>query len=313
MTDTVGITALIPPELVYACRHRPLDVNNVVPISRVSPHSKLCAWTAVWRDEIMEGRLDIDSLVVVAGGDCHNALVDGQKVALSGVPTHYFFYPFDRDPDYMATQLKGLARFLGGIKDKEMFRTISGLKEKGLALDQLRVDDRARASDVFSALISFGDMQGDPVAFEKVLDTIPQTDVEYSSRVALIGVPPIYPDFHEVAESFGLHVVYDELPYEFVRLGGNDLQALAGSYRNYSFSGPITGRIELIRQELDRRRVDGVIHYTQFACHHTLEDEIFRAHLDYPILTVQGDLPRPSSEQLKLRLEAFSEMLEVMP
>jgi benzoyl-CoA reductase/2-hydroxyglutaryl-CoA dehydratase subunit BcrC/BadD/HgdB len=72
-------------------------------------------------------------------------------------------------------------------------------------------------------------------------------------------------------------------------------------------------RIELIRQELERRRVDGVIHYTQFACHHTLEDEIFRAHLDYPILTVQGDLPRLSSEQLKLRLEAFSEMLEVMP
>ncbi|HIH86798.1 MAG TPA: 2-hydroxyacyl-CoA dehydratase [Methanosarcinales archaeon] len=313
MTDTVGITALIPPELVYACRHRPLDVNNVVPTSSINPRSKLCAWTAVWRDEIIEGQLDIDSLVVVAGGDCHNALVDGQKVALSGVPTHYFFYPFDRDTDYMASQLEGLAGFLGGIKDKEMFRNISGLKEKGLALDQLRVDDRARASDVFSALISFGDLQGDPAAFEEVLDTIPHTDVEYSSRVALIGVPPIYPDFHEVAESFGLHVVYDELPYEFVRLGGNDLQALAESYRNYSFSGPITGRIEMIRQELDRRRVDGVIHYTQFACHHTLEDEIFRAHLDYPLLTVQGDLPRPSSEQLKLRLEAFSEILGVMP
>jgi hypothetical protein len=313
MTDTVGITALIPPELVYACRHRPMDVNNLVPTSSISPRSKLCAWTAIWRDEIIKEQTDIDLFVVVAGGDCHNALVDGQKVALSGVPTHYFFYPFDRDPDYMATQLKGLADFLGGIKDKEVFRRISGAKEKGLALDQLRVDDRARASDVFSALISFSDLQGDPAAFEEVLETIPRTDVEYSSRVALIGVPPIYPDFHEVAESFGLHVVYDELPYEFVRLGGNDMQAIAGSYRNYSFSGTIMDRIELIRHELDRRRVDGVIHYTQFACHHTLEDEIFRAHLDYPVLTVQGDLPRPSPEQLKLRLEAFSEMLELMP
>lgn len=313
MTDTVGITALIPPELVYACRHRPMDVNNLVPTSSISPHSKLCAWTAIWRDEIIKEQTDIDLFVVVAGGDCHNALVDGQKVALSGVPTHYFFYPFDRDPDYMATQLKGLADFLGGIKDKEVFKRISAAKEKGLALDQLRVDDRARASDVFSALISFSDLQGDPAAFEEVLDTIPRTDVEYSSRVALIGVPPIYPDFHEVAESFGLHIVYDELPYEFVRLGGNDMQAIAGSYRNYSFSGTIMDRIELIRHELDRRRVDGVIHYTQFACHHTLEDEIFRAQLDYPVLTVQGDLPRPSPEQLKLRLEAFSEMLELMP
>jgi len=56
-----------------------------------------------------------------------------------------------------------------------------------------------------------------------------------------------------------------------------------------------------------------VIHYTQFACHHTLEDEIFRDYLDYPFLTVQGDLPGPTPEQLKLRLEAFSEMLEIMP
>ncbi|TKY91178.1 MAG: 2-hydroxyacyl-CoA dehydratase, partial [Candidatus Methanomarinus sp.] len=62
-----------------------------------------------------------------------------------------------------------------------------------------------------------------------------------------------------------------------------------------------------------KRRVDGVIHYTQFACHHTLEDEIFRDYLDYPFLTVQGDLPGPTPEQLKLRLEAFSEMLEIMP
>lgn len=312
MTDTVGITALVPPELVYACKKRPLDVNNVVPVSTASPPSKLCAWTAIWRDMILDGGLDIDSLVVVAGGDCHNALVDGQKAELSGIPTHYYFYPFDRDAGYMRSQMEGLAGFLGGIRDKGMFKRISDLKKKGMALDRLRVDDRARASDVFAALISFSDLAGYPGTFGQMLDSVPQTDVEYSSRVALIGVPPIYPDFHEVAEGFGLHVVYDELPYEFVRLGGNDMQSLAESYRDYSFSGPLKSRLEVINRELEARRVDGIIHYTQFACHHTLEDEIFREHLDYPILTVQGDLPRTSPEQLKLRLEAFSEMLEVM-
>jgi hypothetical protein len=313
MTDTVGITALVPPELIYACGLRPLDVNNIVPVSSINPGNKLCAWTAVWRDIILRGQLNIDSLVVVAGGDCHNALVDGQKVALSKMPTHYFFYPFDRDPDYLENQLHNLTDFMGGIKDDKMFQHISELKNKGLALDRLRVHDRVRSCDVFSALISFSDLQGDPGIFEAFLDDIPTTDIEYSSRVALIGVPPIYPDFHTVAESFGLHIVYDELPFEFIRLGGNDIRSLAGNYKDYTFSGPIETRIEVIRNELQRRRVDGVIHYTQFACHHSLEDEIFREYLDYPILTLQGDLPQPTPEQLKLRLEAFSEMLEVMP
>lgn len=312
MNHIVGITALIPPELIYACGKQPLDVNNGVPVSLSSPRNKLCAWTAIWRDMILNKRLDIDSLVVVAGGDCHNALVDGQKAELSGMPTHYFFYPFDRDADYLRSQLEKLARFLGGIQDERMFSLISDLKAKGRTLDELRVNDRARGSDVFSALISFSDLTGDPFAFEKTLDSVPRADIYYSSRVALIGVPPIYPDFHETAEDFGLHVVYDELPYEFLRLGGSDLDSLAGSYRDYSFAGPLETRIRLIQHELQRRRVDGVIHYTQFACHHTLEDEIFRQYLDYPILTVQGDLPRPSTEQLKLRLEAFAEMLGVI-
>ncbi|MCL7413291.1 MAG: 2-hydroxyacyl-CoA dehydratase family protein [ANME-2 cluster archaeon] len=312
MNDTIGITALVPPELMYACGKRPLDVNNVVPVSSSSPSNKLCAWTAIWRDMILNGGLDIDSLVVVAGGDCHNALVDGQKAELSGMPTHYFFYPFDGDTDYLRSQLEKLVRFLGGIQDERMFSLISDLKAKGRALDELRVNDRARGSDVFSALISFSDLAGNPDIFGKTLDSVPRTDIRYSSRVALIGVPPIYPDFHETAEGFGLHVVYDELPYEFLRLGGSSLDSLASSYRDYSFAGPLKNRVRLIQDELLRRRVDGVIHYTQYACHHTLEDEIFRQHLDYPILTVQGDLPRPSTEQLKLRLEAFAEMLGVM-
>lgn len=308
----MGITALVPPEIIYACLWQPVDVNNRVPDSQMSPGSKLCAWTAIWRDMILKGGLEIDCLVVVAGGDCHNALVDGQKVAMSGKSTHYFFYPFDRDPEYLESQLYDLSEFLGGIQEPAMYRCVGDIKQKGKELDRLRVKDRVRASDVFPALISFSDLQGDPAAFQTCLDRIPDTRVEYLSRVALIGVPPIYPDFHEVAEKLGLHIVYDELPYEFIRLGGRDLRSLARSYRDYSFSGPIEARIEIIKRELETRNVDGVIHYTQFACHHTLEDEIFRQYLDYPLLTVQGDLPRPTPEQLILRLEAFSEMLEVV-
>ena len=82
----------------------------------------------------------LDSLIVVAGGDCHNALVDGQKVAMSGIPTHFFFYPFDGDPDYLESQLYKLSDFLGNIVSPEKPGQIRELKKLGRKIDKKRAD-----------------------------------------------------------------------------------------------------------------------------------------------------------------------------
>ncbi|UCE73116.1 MAG: 2-hydroxyacyl-CoA dehydratase [Methanomassiliicoccales archaeon] len=306
---TVGITALIPPELIFACGKKPCDVNNFVPKSNLQPASKLCAWTAIWRDMILRKELPLDSLVVVAGGDCHNALVDGEKVALSGIPTFYFFYPFEKDVDYLQDQLDRLSRFLGGIQNPEMFERVSEIKKLGLDLDELRAQGKYPADKAFKIMVSFGDFKGDIDLFEKTLKDIQEEDVKYTKTVALLGVPPINCDFHEVLTSLGLHVVYDELPYEFVRLSGNSMDELAENYCDYTFARNIEFRLEFLKNELKKRNVDGVIHYTQFACHHLLEDDILRKNLDYPFLTIQGDLPGKIHRQVRSRLEAFSEML----
>jgi benzoyl-CoA reductase/2-hydroxyglutaryl-CoA dehydratase subunit BcrC/BadD/HgdB len=94
-----------------------------------------------------------------------------------------------------------------------------------------------------------------------------------------------------------------------VRLGARDLGGLSDSYAGYAFARPLEYRLGLLKHELRRRKVAGVIHYTQYACHHILEDDLFREELDLPMLTVQGDLPRKTDEQLKLRLEAFYESI----
>ncbi|MDP3104836.1 MAG: hypothetical protein Q8M95_09565, partial [Candidatus Methanoperedens sp.] len=131
----IGITALVPPELIFSCGVAPFDVNNVIPASKIYPGNKLCAWTAIWKDMLVKKEINVDSLVVVAGGDCHNALVDGQKAAMSGIPTHFFFYPFDGDTSYMESQLHMLSRFLGGIRSPDMFKEIADLKKQGQILD----------------------------------------------------------------------------------------------------------------------------------------------------------------------------------
>jgi benzoyl-CoA reductase/2-hydroxyglutaryl-CoA dehydratase subunit BcrC/BadD/HgdB len=307
---TIGITALVPPELVFACGCKPLDINNLVPHSKMNPKNKLCAWTATWRDMILRGELNIDSLVVVAGGDCHNALVDGQRVAKK-IPAFYFFYPFNGDREYLQRQLEELTQFLGGTLNLKLTEEIETIKHRLLELDSLRAQGRIPAETAFQYLISASDMQGDINRFkDKLLKTI-RTPVDNCEghRVALVGVPPIYHDFHRQAQKLGLQIVFDELPFEFIRHSGRNLNQLARSYADYTFARSIEYRFNFLEKELKRRRVDGVLHYTQFACHHVLEDEMLREHLNYPVLTIQGDLPGNTPEQLKLRLEAFSEML----
>lgn len=306
----VGITALVPPELLFACGVRPFDVNNIIPESKKYPRNKLCAWTAIWQEMLTNREISIDSLVVVAGGDCHNALVDGQKAAMSGISTHFFFYPFDGDPEYLESQLYKTSVFLDNDFSFEAPRKIKYLKKIGKEIDEKRAYGKISSFDAFRILISFSDLMGDMDRFKEEIFSIKEQYFNISNRIAMIGVPPIFHDFHEVAQSCGLNIVFDELPYEFIRHSGTNVHELARDYCDYTFARPLDFRIEFLEKELEKRKIDGIIHYTQFACHHMLEDEIMRSRLDYPILTIQGDLPGKTPEQIKLRLEAFREALE---
>lgn len=308
--SNIGITALVPPELIYACGGAPFDVNNVIPLSKKYPKNKLCAWTAIWKEILLQKEVNIDSLVVVAGGDCHNALVDGQKVAMSGLPTHFFFYPFDGDPEYLESQLLKLSEFLGGIISPEKFKEIRALKELGLDIDKKRNLGKISGSEAFKILVSSSDLLGSPDKYRRALAAVKERDIRIDNKVAMIGVPPIYYDFHDIAQELDLHIAFDELPYEFIRHGGADIHEIALDYCDYTFARPLDFRLTFLQKELEKRKVDGIIHYTQFACHHMLEDEIIRRELDYPILTIQGDTPGETPQQIKLRLEAFREMLE---
>ncbi len=306
----VGITALVPPELIFACGGKAIDINNVIPGSKKYPKNKLCAWTAIWKEMLIHKEIAIDSLIVVAGGDCHNALVDGQKAAMSGLPTHFFFYPFDGNTQYLESQLFKLSDFLGGIRYPEKFNEIRDLKKFAQEIDNKRIRGKIKGSEVFRVLISSSDLLGNLNDFRRSISSIKEGDIELNNRVALIGVPPIYHDFHEVIEFLGMQIVFDELPYEFTRHSGTEIKELAQDYCNYTFARPLEFRLNFLRDELQKRKVDGIIHYTQFACHHMLEDEVIRRELDYPILTIQGDMPGSTPHQIKLRLEAFREMLE---
>ncbi len=308
----IGITALVPAEIIYSSGNAPVDLNNFVPFSSIFPEDKLCAWSAIWRELVISGKVKIKKIVVVAGGDCYNALVDGERVEAHGIPAFYFIYPFDRNLKIFAENLKGLEEFCGGF-EYDAYSKVVELKRRALEVDMLRVRDNLNSQKGFEVLVSSSDLSGNLQKYEDKLENIKEEEVEYSHRVALIGIPPIYPDFHEVLQNLGLHVVYDEMPYEFARLYGRNIKEVARSYSQYTFAGSIFDRLNFIEKELKRRKAEAIIHFQQFSCHHKLEDSLLRKRLSeelgYPYITIEADLPGRTPEQVKLRLEAFAERL----
>ena len=84
---------------------------------------------------------------------------------------------------------------------------------------------------------------------------------------------------------------------------------LIGQYLAYTYPYDIFGRIKDIDQAVKERKLDGLIHYTQSFCFRQVQDLLIRKHLSVPILTLEGDKPRPLDNRTKFRIEAFIDVL----
>ncbi|MCK4777643.1 MAG: 2-hydroxyacyl-CoA dehydratase, partial [Actinomycetia bacterium] len=80
-------------------------------------------------------------------------------------------------------------------------------------------------------------------------------------------------------------------------------------YINYTFPYDIYFRLKDIEEEIAKRNIDGIIHYTQSFCFRSLHDIIVRKKLNIPIITIEGDKPSALDERTKIRLRTFIEML----
>ena len=134
----------------------------------------------------------------------------------------------------------------------------------------------------------------------------------YSSdwlRLAYIGVPSVYGnDLYRYLENNGARVVLNEIQRQFAMpQPGN---SLAEQYSNYTYPYSIYDRLKDITTELNRRQVDGVIHYVQAFCHRGIGDIIFRDAIDLPILTLEGNDDFFLTTHIKTRIEAFLDMLQ---
>lgn len=326
----IGITTTVPVEIILAAGHIPVDLNNIFITSpeagkfveaaeEAGYPRNICGWikglySIVVNQDSNTGN-GIDKVIAVTQGDCSNTHALMETYELAGVETIPFAYPFDRDYDLLKLQMEKLMGALGTDWEAvaAVKRQLDQLRLKVAEIDRLTWEENT-VSGFHNHLyqVSCSDFNSDLTAFEADVDaflTKTASAAEYTDdlRLGFIGVPPIFPDLYPYLETMGARVVYNEVQRQFAMPFVTD--DIVEQYRLYTYPYGVFGRIKDIEAEIERRNLDGIVHYVQSFCFRQIEDIILREKLDIPILTIEGDKPGKIDARTRLRIDSFLEML----
>ena len=320
------MTTTVPVEIILAGGHVPVDLNNVFitgaePVRRVEAAEddgyprNICGWIKGLYSTVV--RTDcVDAVIAVTQGDCSNTHALMETWQLAGVRVIPFAYPFDRDADLLRLQMQKLAEALGAewVKVLQQKQDVDRIRRKVSEIDRLTwQENKVSGLDNHLFQVSCSDFNSDLVRFEADVDAfLRKTDAtparKSELRLGYIGVPPIFTDLYSYVESQGARVVFNEVQRQFAMPYGEE--DIVEQYRHYTYPYGIFGRLDDIQAEVERRQLDGVIHYVQSFCYRQIEDMIVRRQLKVPVLTIEGDKPGCMDARTRLRVDGFIEMLK---
>ena len=117
-------------------------------------------------------------------------------------------------------------------------------------------------------------------------------------------------DLHDYVEKLDARFVYNEVQREFAFPRAMTSKNIYEQYYDYTYTYGMDFRMVDIKKQIEERKLDAVIHYTQSFCHRAVEDILIKEELDIPILTIEGDKSNVLDARTKLRIEAFLDMLK---
>jgi benzoyl-CoA reductase/2-hydroxyglutaryl-CoA dehydratase subunit BcrC/BadD/HgdB len=333
----IGLTTTVPVEVIYAAGETPVDLNNIFITCSEAKHRveeaelagfprNVCGWVKGLYSTALHNP-DIQRIVAVTQGDCSNTHALMETWEVEGLEIIPFSFPYDRDPDMLRLQMDKLIKTLG--------TTWAEVNLQKKRLDQVRAlaweidrltweENRVSGFENHLFLVSCSDFNGNPESFAHEMEKFIQTarerepitvQVQKGSqtkgrelRLGYIGVPPIVPAIYDFLEEHGARVVFNEVQRQFAMPFKTD--DIVEQYCLYTYPYKVFQRLEDIAAEAERRRLDGIIHYTQSFCFRQIEDLIIRKKLDYPILTLEGENPTGLDARSKMRSESFLSMLK---
>jgi len=323
--NKVAFTTSIPVEVILAAGKIPADLNNTF---ITSPSARLmveaaeeagyprntCGWIKGLYTAAL--KTELESLVAVMQGDCSNTEALMETLQLENIKIIPFAYPYDRDPAVLKTEMEKLMQNWGvSWEQAEAVREQLNIpRDLCKEIDRMTWEDNlVSGSENHLFLVNSSDFEGDPQAYTRKMQAFieearQREPKKEKVRLAYIGVPPIFTDLYEVIESLDARVVYNEIQRQFSMPFAS--RNLIEQYLRYTYPYGAFARLEDIIPQLEKRKVDGVIHYTQTFCYRQIEDIIFRKRINLPFLTLEGDQPGKVDARTRMRLEAFINMLK---
>ncbi len=325
LDKAIGITTTVPIEIIIAAGYSPFDLNNIF-ISDKNPYGMVdfaeleglprntCAWTKGLYAAARKTR--IKKIVGVVQGDCSHTTALMDLFISEGFEVIPFEYPYKPDKKVLQNRLQLFAKELGTNLEKasKIKTQLDSVRENIREIDNLTwQEDKVRGLENHVWTVSTSDMAGNYQLFEQdAIDFIniakQREKIQYKKRIGYIGVPPICEDFYTFLESTGCHVVFNEVQRQFSMPYHSS--SLAEQYTLYTFPYNIFVKIEDIKQEIEKRKIDGLIFYIQNFCHRPIYEKIIRKEINIPIITLDFDKPGQLNGSTKTRIEAFVEMLK---
>jgi benzoyl-CoA reductase/2-hydroxyglutaryl-CoA dehydratase subunit BcrC/BadD/HgdB len=323
----MGITTTVPIEVLLAAGYQPVDLNNVLVadpdpgrLITIAERNGFPLNCCAWIKGIYGVCLDrgIEDVLCVTSGDCSNTVMLMETLRLKGLNAMPFAYPDRPDIRLMQQALEALAVTLGTtLAAAEKARAeLRPARDLALRLDELGWrDNRASGRENHLWLVSTSDFNGDFRRYEKELKGLIEACERHppypegETRLAYIGVPAVYAaELYPFIEKHGARVVFNEVQRQFSLPEPG--ASLAEQYTNYTYPYSIHERVRDINAEIQRRCIDGVIHYVQAFCHRGIGDIIFRQAIDRPVLTLEGNADFFLNSHVKTRIEAFLDMIQ---
>ncbi|WP_425446917.1 2-hydroxyacyl-CoA dehydratase family protein [Dethiothermospora halolimnae] len=325
-TNKIGITTTVPIEILIAAGYETIDLNNVFITSdkyekyidiaeREGFPKSLCAWIKGIYGACIYN--DIKEVVGVKEGDCSNTEGLIEVLKLKGIKVHPFLYPnIHKLQDVKYSIDNFMNRFDVDLEEVEKTRLrLNKVRKLAREIDRLTyIDNKVRGFENHLYQISLSDFNGNVDKFEaelkdKIKEFKGRGTKDIKLRLGYIGVPPMTGDLYEYVEGFNAHIIYNEVQREFAFPRYDQCKNIYEQYYDYTYPYDIHFRLEDIKKQIDERKLDGLIHYTQAFCHRAIDDIVIKNKIDMPILNIEGDKLNTLDARTKLRIEAFLDML----
>ncbi|ADL12923.1 2-hydroxyacyl-CoA dehydratase family protein [Acetohalobium arabaticum] len=324
--NKIGITTTVPVEVLLAAGYQAVDLNNLFITSdkydqyieqaeRDGFPKNSCAWIKGIYGACLKH--NIKEVISVLEGDCSNTHALAEVLKARGITTYPLAYPYSHKLDDVKEAINHFMDLFGVTRKEveEVRDKLNNIRSLAKEIDRLTwKDSKATGFENHLYQINCSDFTGDVDSFAeelkaKINEIEKRESIDKKVRLGYIGVPPMMDDLYEFVTKFNAYIVYNEVQREFAFPRAKQADNIYQQYYDYTYPYDLDFRLEKIKEQIEVRNLDGLIHYTQSFCYRELEDVVIKEELEIPILNIRGDKSRQLDSRMKLRLEAFLDML----